>query len=63
MKLILHIFPNRVNDLFFSCASVDAGPNHLQKEINILKTKEHWKKAYFYLWDEVILSIFVNENV
>ncbi|CAO2833996.1 unnamed protein product [Amaranthus hypochondriacus] len=31
---------------------VDAGPNHLQKEISILKTKEHWKKAYFYLWDE-----------
>lgn len=31
---------------------VDAGPNFLQKEIDILKAKDHWKKAYFYLWDE-----------
>lgn len=31
---------------------LDAGPNFLQKEIDILKTKAHWKKAYFYLWDE-----------
>lgn len=30
----------------------DAGPNFLQKEVDILKTKAHWKKAYFYLWDE-----------
>ncbi|KAB5527863.1 hypothetical protein DKX38_021710 [Salix brachista] len=26
--------------------------DHLQKEIEILRTKSHWKKAYFYLWDE-----------
>lgn len=31
---------------------LDAGPNFLQKEIDILKAKAHWKKAYFYLWDE-----------
>lgn len=31
---------------------VDAGLNFLQNEIDILKTKGHWKKAYFYLWDE-----------
>lgn len=31
---------------------LDAGPNFLQKEIDILKTQAHWKKAYFYLWDE-----------
>ncbi|KAK9748383.1 hypothetical protein RND81_02G053500 [Saponaria officinalis] len=33
-------------------SSVDAAPNFLQKEINILQTKGHWNKAYFYLWDE-----------
>ncbi|XP_074279252.1 uncharacterized protein LOC141604696 isoform X2 [Silene latifolia] len=31
---------------------VDAAPNFLQEEINVLKTKDHWRKAYFYLWDE-----------
>ncbi|GAB4852080.1 hypothetical protein Ancab_016270 [Ancistrocladus abbreviatus] len=32
--------------------SGDTGSNYLQKEIETLKTKAHWKKAYFYLWDE-----------
>ncbi|KAJ0024655.1 hypothetical protein Pint_08925 [Pistacia integerrima] len=26
--------------------------DYLQKEVEILRTKAHWKKAYFYLWDE-----------
>lgn len=30
----------------------DAERNSVRKEIEILKTKAHWKKAYFYLWDE-----------
>ncbi|KAL0017212.1 hypothetical protein SO802_004281 [Lithocarpus litseifolius] len=30
----------------------DAVKDYLQKEIEILRTKNHWKKAYFYLWDE-----------
>ncbi|PPD77197.1 hypothetical protein GOBAR_DD25881 [Gossypium barbadense] len=30
----------------------DAAKDYLQKEIEILRTKSHWKKAYFYLWDE-----------
>jgi hypothetical protein len=25
----------------------------VRRELEILKTKDHWKKAYFYLWDEV----------
>lgn len=33
--------------------SGDAAKNYLQKEVEILRTKNHWKKAYFYLWDEV----------
>lgn len=41
--------------IFPVCRSVDAGTNFLQKEIDILKAKDHWKKAYFYLWDEVLL--------
>ncbi|GLJ14057.1 hypothetical protein SUGI_0224840 [Cryptomeria japonica] len=28
----------------------------LRKEIEILKTKPHWKKSYFYLWDEPLNS-------
>ncbi|KAJ7531124.1 hypothetical protein O6H91_14G033100 [Diphasiastrum complanatum] len=24
----------------------------IRRELEILKTKQHWKKAYFYLWDE-----------
>ncbi|XP_078442418.1 alpha-1,6-mannosyl-glycoprotein 2-beta-N-acetylglucosaminyltransferase isoform X2 [Wolffia australiana] len=30
----------------------DAAKDTLQKELEILKTKPHWRKAYFYLWDE-----------
>lgn len=30
----------------------DAAKDYLRKEVEILKTKAHWKKAYFYLWDE-----------
>ncbi|KAL9244174.1 hypothetical protein vseg_017978 [Gypsophila vaccaria] len=33
-------------------SSVDPVPDFLQKQINILQTKGHWSKAYFYLWDE-----------
>ncbi|KAJ8772679.1 hypothetical protein K2173_027856 [Erythroxylum novogranatense] len=30
----------------------DGAKDYLQKELGILRTKSHWKKAYFYLWDE-----------
>ncbi|XP_031407349.1 uncharacterized protein LOC116215680 isoform X1 [Punica granatum] len=30
--------------------------DYLRKEVEILKTKSHWKKAYFYLWDEPLNS-------
>ncbi|WCJ35273.1 hypothetical protein M5689_016537 [Euphorbia peplus] len=30
----------------------DVEKDYLQKEVEILRTKSHWKKAYFYLWDE-----------
>ncbi|XP_057973371.1 uncharacterized protein LOC131161554 [Malania oleifera] len=30
----------------------DAAKDFVQKEVEILRTKTHWKKAYFYLWDE-----------
>ncbi|XP_021896439.1 uncharacterized protein LOC110813556 isoform X1 [Carica papaya] len=30
----------------------DGAKDYLQKEIEILRTKTHWKKAYFYVWDE-----------
>ncbi|OVA04540.1 protein of unknown function DUF4091 [Macleaya cordata] len=33
-------------------SSSNAAKDSLQKEVEILKTKTHWKKAYFYLWDE-----------
>lgn len=33
-------------------SSDEAGPNYLKKEVENLKTKPHWRKAYFYLWDE-----------
>ncbi|MED6118426.1 hypothetical protein PIB30_002132 [Stylosanthes scabra] len=26
--------------------------DYLQKQVEILRTKSHWRKAYFYLWDE-----------
>ncbi|XP_057793945.1 uncharacterized protein LOC131010440 [Salvia miltiorrhiza] len=30
----------------------DTAKNFLQREVEILRTKNHWRKAYFYLWDE-----------
>ncbi|GKC84730.1 TPR repeat-containing protein, partial [Tanacetum coccineum] len=30
----------------------DLAKDYLQKEVEILRSKSHWKKAYFYLWDE-----------
>ncbi|XP_020244542.1 uncharacterized protein LOC109822722 isoform X1 [Asparagus officinalis] len=30
----------------------DRAKESLRKEVEILKTKAHWRKAYFYLWDE-----------
>ncbi|XP_068480040.1 uncharacterized protein [Phaseolus vulgaris] len=30
----------------------DAAKDYLQKQVEILRTKAHWRKAYFYLWDE-----------
>lgn len=35
------------------CHSNDAAKDYLQKQVEILRTKTHWRKAYFYLWDEV----------
>ncbi|XP_020590821.1 uncharacterized protein LOC110031772 isoform X3 [Phalaenopsis equestris] len=33
-------------------SSAGAEKDSLRKEVEILKNKAHWKKAYFYLWDE-----------
>lgn len=33
-------------------SSNDRAKDYVQKEIELLRTKAHWKKAYFYLWDE-----------
>ncbi|XP_022131873.1 uncharacterized protein LOC111004904 isoform X2 [Momordica charantia] len=30
----------------------DSAKDYLQREVDILRTKTHWRKAYFYLWDE-----------
>ncbi|XP_042004416.1 uncharacterized protein LOC121753256 isoform X1 [Salvia splendens] len=30
----------------------DTAKNFLQREVELLRTKNHWRKAYFYLWDE-----------
>ncbi|XP_010905074.1 uncharacterized protein [Elaeis guineensis] len=30
----------------------DTAKDSLRKEVEILKSKSHWQKAYFYLWDE-----------
>ncbi|XP_026400571.1 uncharacterized protein LOC113296465 isoform X3 [Papaver somniferum] len=35
-------------------SSGDSAKDILRKEVETLKTKTHWKKAYFYLWDEPI---------
>ncbi|KAG6554402.1 hypothetical protein Mapa_004319 [Marchantia paleacea] len=32
--------------------SSDAAKESLKRELEILRTKDHWKKAYIYLWDE-----------
>lgn len=48
--------------LFVTTNSSDAAKDALRKEVEILKTKAHWKKAYFYLWDEVIASFRKFEN-
>ncbi|XP_051139479.1 uncharacterized protein LOC127257166 isoform X2 [Andrographis paniculata] len=34
-----------------SCSG-DSSKDFLQSEVEILRTKNHWRKAYFYLWDE-----------
>jgi len=39
--------------------STDAAKNSLRREVEILKSKPHWSKAYFYLWDEVRYLPFV----
>ncbi|KAH9758630.1 DUF4091 domain-containing protein [Citrus sinensis] len=32
--------------------SNDGAKDYVRKEIELLRKKAHWKKAYFYLWDE-----------
>ncbi|KAM5587909.1 hypothetical protein ABKV19_006385 [Rosa sericea] len=39
----------------FYCHNGDAAKQYTQKQIEILRTKSHWKKDYFYLWDEECL--------
>jgi hypothetical protein len=34
-------------------SSSETAKEVVRRELEILKTKDHWKKAYFYLWDEV----------
>lgn len=40
----------------------DAAKDSVRKEVEILKTKPHWRKAYFYLWDEP-LNLEQHENI
>lgn len=40
----------------FDPVSGDTRKDYLQREVEILRTKSHWRKAYFYLWDEVRLG-------
>jgi len=35
----------------------DAAKNSLRREVEILKSKPHWSKAYFYLWDEAQVAL------
>ena len=35
----------------------------VKSEVEILKTKSHWKKAYFYLWDEARTSNSTDKSV
>lgn len=37
------------------CSS-DLAKDVVKSELNILKKGTHWKKAYFYLWDEARIS-------
>jgi hypothetical protein len=40
-------------------AGDDSRESYLRKEVEILRSKPHWNKAYFYLWDEVcFINIF-----
>ncbi|KAJ4762896.1 hypothetical protein LUZ62_073271 [Rhynchospora pubera] len=32
----------------------DTAKDSLRREVEVLKSKSHWKKAYFYLWDEPV---------
>ncbi|KAL4310737.1 hypothetical protein GQ457_01G009770 [Hibiscus cannabinus] len=45
------------------CNSNEAAVDYLQKEVEILRTKSHWKKAYFYLWDEQPLNMEQYESL
>lgn len=36
----------------------DSRESYLRKEVEILRSKPHWNKSYFYLWDEVCLCQF-----
>ncbi|EPS70359.1 hypothetical protein M569_04401 [Genlisea aurea] len=38
------------NSPVVSCRDTDG--NFLRGEVETLRTKDHWRKAYFYLWDE-----------
>lgn len=40
------------------CSSI-AAKDQLRKELEVLRAKPHWRKAYFYLWDEVPFQISV----
>ncbi|KAH8931516.1 hypothetical protein BDL97_19G025700 [Sphagnum fallax] len=35
-------------------SSSETAKEVVRRELEILKTKDHWKKAYFYLWDEPV---------
>ncbi|CAM6018865.1 unnamed protein product [Sphagnum balticum] len=35
-------------------SSSETAKEVVRRELEILKTKDHWKKAYFYLWDELV---------
>lgn len=44
------------------CSS-DIAKDVVKSELEILKNKSHWKKAYFYLWDEARVSTLCVLNV
>ncbi|CAM6094606.1 unnamed protein product [Calypogeia fissa] len=45
-------FPDSSKLCMWKKASTDGAKDSLRKEMEILRLKSHWKKAYFYLWDE-----------